>query len=101
MDLRRRLLDLYRAHVLLHERLVPYNRAAAATAQRSGLPIIRPLALADPTDVRRWSIADAYGSARRVGRAGAGGRCALRRTSTSPAATGSDLATGAGSARRR
>jgi alpha-glucosidase (family GH31 glycosyl hydrolase) len=55
------LLDLYRAHVLLHERLVPYIRAAAATAQRSGLPIIRPLALTDPTDVRGWSIADAYG----------------------------------------
>ncbi|MDA0174007.1 hypothetical protein OJ998_33200 [Solirubrobacter taibaiensis] len=55
------LLDLYRAHVLRHERLVPYIRAAAATAQRSGLPVIRPLALTDPADVRGWSIADAYG----------------------------------------
>ncbi|MBE2320097.1 glycoside hydrolase family 31 protein [Solirubrobacter sp. CPCC 204708] len=55
------LLDLYREHVLLHERLVPYIRAAAATAQRTGLPIIRPLALTDPSDVRGWSIADAYG----------------------------------------
>ena len=48
-------------HVLLHERLVPYVRAAAATAQRTGLPIVRPLALTDPRDVRGWSIADAYG----------------------------------------
>lgn len=55
------LLDLYRAHVLLHERLVPYVRAAAATASRTGLPIVRPLALTDPRDVRGWSIADAYG----------------------------------------
>ena len=29
---------------LLHERLVPYVRAAAATAARCGLPIVRPLA---------------------------------------------------------
>ncbi len=32
------ILDLYRSYVLLHERLVPYVRAAAATAQRTGLP---------------------------------------------------------------
>jgi alpha-glucosidase (family GH31 glycosyl hydrolase) len=55
------LLELYRAYVLLHERLVPYVRAAAATAARSGLPIVRPLPLADPRDPRGWTIADAYG----------------------------------------
>jgi alpha-glucosidase (family GH31 glycosyl hydrolase) len=54
-------LELYRDYVLLHERLVPYVRAAAATAARSGLPIIRPLLLADPGDPRGWAIADAYG----------------------------------------
>jgi alpha-glucosidase (family GH31 glycosyl hydrolase) len=54
-------LDLYRSYVLLHERLVPYVRAAAATAARCGLPIIRPLLLADPGDARGWAIADAYG----------------------------------------
>ena len=54
-------LEVYRAYVLLHERLVPYVRAAAATAARCGLPIVRPLALTDPVDVRGWSIADAYG----------------------------------------
>jgi len=46
---------------VLHERLVPYVRAAAATAARCGLPIIRPLPLLDPSDARGWSIADAYG----------------------------------------
>ena len=55
------ILDLYRAYVLLHEQLVPYVRAAAATAARSGMPIIRPLCLLDPADPRGWSITDAYG----------------------------------------
>jgi alpha-glucosidase (family GH31 glycosyl hydrolase) len=54
-------LDLYRAYVRLHEQLVPYVRAAAATAARTGLPIIRPLCLTDPADPRGWSIADSYG----------------------------------------
>jgi len=54
-------LQLYRAYVLLHEQLVPYVRAAAATASRTGLPIVRPLCLVDPEDPRGWSIADAYG----------------------------------------
>ena len=36
-------------------------RAAAATAARTGLPIIRPLCLTDPGDPRGWSIGDAYG----------------------------------------
>jgi alpha-glucosidase (family GH31 glycosyl hydrolase) len=56
-----RVLGLYRAYVLLHEQLVPYVRAAAATAARAGLPIIRPLCLLDPTDARGWAIPDAYG----------------------------------------
>ncbi len=55
-----RTLNIYRAYVLLHERLVPYVRAAAATAARCGLPIIRPLHLVDPSDERGWSIADAF-----------------------------------------
>jgi alpha-glucosidase (family GH31 glycosyl hydrolase) len=54
-------LDRYREFVLLHERLVPYVRAAAATATRTGLPIMRPLLLTDPGDARGWAIADAYG----------------------------------------
>ena len=51
----------YRAAVLLHERLVPYVRAAAATAARTGLPIVRPLLLTDPGDERGWTLADQYG----------------------------------------
>jgi len=54
-------LDTYRAYVLLHERLVPYIRAAAATAARTGLPIIRPLPLLDPGDRIGWQVTDAYG----------------------------------------
>ena len=53
--------EAYRAAVLLHERLVPYIRAAAATAARSGLPIVRPLCLLDPDDPRGWTIADCFG----------------------------------------
>lgn len=55
-----KVLDDYREAVLLHERLVPYIRAAAATAARSGLPIMRPLCLIDPEDPEGWSIADSY-----------------------------------------
>jgi alpha-glucosidase (family GH31 glycosyl hydrolase) len=53
-------LDLYREAVLLHERLVPYIRAAAATAARCGLPIMRPLCLVDPSEPEGWLIADSY-----------------------------------------
>ncbi len=55
-----RTLNIYRSYVLLHERLVPYVRAAAATAARCGLPIMRPLHLVDPSDERGWTIADAF-----------------------------------------
>jgi alpha-glucosidase (family GH31 glycosyl hydrolase) len=54
-------LRVYRDYVVLHERLVPYIRAAAATAARCGMPITRPLCLTDPADPRGWEIADAYG----------------------------------------
>ena len=56
-----RVLELYRAYVLLHEQLVPYVRAAASAASRTGLPIIRPLCLTDPSDPRGWTISDAFG----------------------------------------
>jgi alpha-glucosidase (family GH31 glycosyl hydrolase) len=54
-------LATYRDFVLMHERLVPYIRAAAASAARTGLPIVRPLCLSDPADPRAWSLTDAYG----------------------------------------
>src|ERR1700734_3213795 len=56
-----RLLDTYRAYVLLHEQLVPYVRAAALTAARTGVPIMRPLCLLEPDDPRAWTVGDAYG----------------------------------------
>jgi alpha-glucosidase (family GH31 glycosyl hydrolase) len=56
-----RVTALYRAYALMHEQLVPYVRAAAATAARTGLPIIRPLCLTDPSDPRGWTLTDAYG----------------------------------------
>jgi len=55
------ILDIYRAYVSLHEQLVPYVRAAAATAARSGLPIIRPLCLIDREDPRGFELTDTYG----------------------------------------
>jgi alpha-D-xyloside xylohydrolase len=57
----RETLELFRSAVVLHERLVPYVRAAADTAARTGLPIVRPLCLTDPDDPRGWRIADAFG----------------------------------------
>jgi alpha-glucosidase (family GH31 glycosyl hydrolase) len=54
-------MELYRAYAILHEQLVPYVRAAARTAARTGLPIIRPLPLIDPGDQRGWTLTDAYG----------------------------------------
>ena len=57
----RETLDCYREAVLCHERLVPYVRAAAATAARCGLPVVRPLCLLDPGDARGFRVADAYG----------------------------------------
>jgi alpha-glucosidase (family GH31 glycosyl hydrolase) len=54
-------MDLYRAYAVLHEQLVPYVRAAARTASKTGLPIIRPLCLTDPADPRGWTLTDAYG----------------------------------------
>jgi alpha-glucosidase (family GH31 glycosyl hydrolase) len=54
-------LRIYRDLVLLHERLVPYIRAAARTAERAALPITRPLCLIDPGDPRGWTMNDAYG----------------------------------------
>jgi alpha-glucosidase (family GH31 glycosyl hydrolase) len=57
----RETLAIYRGYVLLHEMLLPYVRAAARTAARCGLPIVRPMSLLDPADERAWSVADAFG----------------------------------------
>ena len=54
----RETLDIYRGYVLLHEMLNPYLRAAAATAARCGVPMVRPASLLDPSG---WEVADAFG----------------------------------------
>jgi alpha-glucosidase/alpha-D-xyloside xylohydrolase len=54
----RETLDIYRGYVLLHEMLNPYLRAAAATATRCGMPMVRPASLLDPSG---WDVADAFG----------------------------------------
>jgi alpha-glucosidase (family GH31 glycosyl hydrolase) len=51
----------YRDLVVLHERLVPYIRAAARTASRTGMPIMRPLCLIEPEHPRSWDVGDSYG----------------------------------------
>jgi alpha-glucosidase (family GH31 glycosyl hydrolase) len=51
-------LDIYRGYVLLHEMLNPYLLAAAATAARCGVPMVRPASLLDPSG---WDVADAFG----------------------------------------
>jgi alpha-glucosidase (family GH31 glycosyl hydrolase) len=57
-----RTLALYRGYVLLHEMLVPYLRAAAASASSGGgLPVWRPASLLDPDDDAAWAVADAFG----------------------------------------
>ena len=56
-----RVLELYRAYVLLHEQLVPYVARRPPRRPARGLPIIRPLCLTDPGDPRGWTISDAYG----------------------------------------
>ena len=86
---------LPRATSLLHERLVPYVRAAAATAARCGLPIIRPLALTDPATPRLGDRRRLRLRAVAVGRAGAGGRRARGRGRPARRATGSTPGTGA------
>ena len=81
----RETLDVYRRYVLLHERLVPYVRAAAATAARCGLPIgaapgaRRPRRRAWLGDRRRIRLRPGP-----VGGAGARGRGARARGAAAP-----------------
>ena len=97
-----RVLELYRAYVLLHEQLVPYVRAAAATAARTGLPIVRPLCLIDPErparldDHRRLRL-----RAGAVGRAGARGRARASARWRCRGGSGSRRGRAGGARRRR
>src|SRR5262249_42574349 len=58
-------LATYRRFANLHARLAPYSRAAALQARAQGLPIMRAMALAFPTDPavhgRQWQYQYLYG----------------------------------------
>lgn len=47
--------DLFRQAAVLHYELFPYLAALARTAHATGLPILRPLALAYPGDANAWT----------------------------------------------
>ena len=70
------------------------SSAAAATASRSGLPIMRPLCLVDPEDPEGWAIADSYLLGPSLGSVAVFEEGQLSAALTSPAVSGSTLATG-------
>ncbi|HEY2319755.1 MAG TPA: hypothetical protein VGH67_15720 [Solirubrobacteraceae bacterium] len=85
--------------MVLHEQLLPYIRAAALTARRTGLPIMRPLCLTDPGDSRGWTITDAYGFGPALWVAAGGqavGRAAARACDRAAAGRGPDRLAGGG-----
>lgn len=53
-------LSNYRRYAKLHTSLSPYLRALAVTAQATGLPMIRPLALVNAADPRSFTVKHTY-----------------------------------------
>jgi alpha-glucosidase (family GH31 glycosyl hydrolase) len=53
-------LATFRGYALLHHALEPYLNQLALQAHTTGIPLVRPLWLADPTDPTAWSISDEY-----------------------------------------
>ncbi len=53
-------LATFAGYARLHRALVPYLHALAEQASRTGLPLIRPLWLAEPADPVAWTVEDAY-----------------------------------------
>ncbi len=49
------LIAVWRLYARLHDRLADYTYAAAAEAHKTGMPIVRPLFLADPQSPAAWS----------------------------------------------
>jgi alpha-D-xyloside xylohydrolase len=49
------LIAIWRLYARLHERLADYSYRFAQEATRTGMPIVRPLALVDPTSPAAWS----------------------------------------------
>jgi alpha-glucosidase (family GH31 glycosyl hydrolase) len=55
-----RLVDVFRRYAQLHQALVPYLAAAARVAHETGLPIMRHLFLAYPSDRQVYGLDDEY-----------------------------------------
>lgn len=53
-------LATFAAYARLHRAIVPYLHGLAREAGRTGMPLLRPLWLAAPTDPVAWTVADAY-----------------------------------------
>lgn len=51
---------LFRAYALLHHALVPLLTRLAVEAHDTGLPLMRPVWLVDPTSPSAWSVGDEY-----------------------------------------
>jgi len=49
------LIALWRLYARLHERLVEYGHAHAVEANKTGMPIVRPLFMADPKAKEAWT----------------------------------------------
>ena len=53
-------LATFAGYARLHQALMPYLHELAEQASRTGLPLIRPLWLAQPADPVAWTVEDAY-----------------------------------------
>jgi sulfoquinovosidase len=53
-------LATFAGYARLHQALVPYLHELAGQASRTGMPLIRPLWLAQPADPVAWTVEDAY-----------------------------------------
>ncbi|MGH3813156.1 MAG: TIM-barrel domain-containing protein [Pseudonocardiaceae bacterium] len=53
-------LATFAGYARLHQALVPYLHELAEQASQTGLPLIRPLWLAEPADPVAWTVEDAY-----------------------------------------
>jgi alpha-glucosidase (family GH31 glycosyl hydrolase) len=49
------LIAIWRLYARLHERLVDYSYAAGKEANKTGMPIVRPLFLVEPQNAAAWS----------------------------------------------
>jgi alpha-glucosidase (family GH31 glycosyl hydrolase) len=53
-------LATFAGYARLHQALMPYLHELAEQASRTGLPLIRPLWLAEPADPVAWTVEDSY-----------------------------------------